>query len=138
HELATGATPQLIAQLRDVVSNPRAATVLRVELARLLQEYGQLAEEVLLCLLEPTNPSPLRLMAVEAMMLTFPSEQAVDALREVAKQPNRELAMSAAVIVQRYLQIDMGLALGEPPPPLHTRQAAEVTRRVIEWAKQPV
>jgi hypothetical protein len=28
----------------------------------------------------------------------------------------------------------MGLALGEPPPPLHTRQAAEVTRRVMTWA----
>ncbi len=37
-------------------------------------------------------------------------------LREVARQPNRELAISAAVIVQKYLQIGMGLALGEPTP----------------------
>ena len=34
--------------------------------------------------------------------------------------------------------LGLGLALGEPPPPLHSRQAAEVTRRVIEWARGPV
>jgi len=73
---------------------------------------------------------------VEAMLLNFLNEQAVNVLREVARQPNRELALSAAVIVQKYLQIDMGLALGEPPPPLHSREAAEVTKRIIDWARQ--
>jgi len=138
NQLAAGATKQLIGQLRDVVSSPRGSTVLRLELARLLQEYGQLTEDIVLRLIEPNTPSPLRLMAVEVMLLNFPSEQAIEVLREVAKQPNRELSLAAAVIVQRYLQVDLGLALGEPPPPLHSRQAAEVTKRVIDWAKQPV
>ena len=56
-------------------------------------------------------------------------------LHQVARQPNRELALQAAIIVQKYLQVDLGLAIGQPPPALHTRQAAEVTRRVIQWAE---
>jgi hypothetical protein len=135
-KLAENADPQMIAQLGELVAHPRSSTVLRVELTLLLKRHGFLTDAILAKLVEPTNPSPLRLMAVEAMLEQFPSEGAVEILREVARQPNRELAIAAAVVVQKYLQIDLGLALGEPPPPLHTREAAEVTRRVIEWAKQ--
>ena len=110
--------------------------MLRIELAQLLQKYDQFTPEVLERMIDPANPSPLRLLAVEAMLKACPDERAVGVLREIARQPNRELALHAAVIVQRYLQVDLGLALGEPPPALHTRQAAEVTRRVIQWAGQ--
>src|SRR5262245_48709730 len=106
-------------------------------MAHLLKQHSQLTEDLTMRLVEATNPSPLRLMAVESMLERFPNERAVDVLREVARQPNRELALAAAVIVQKHLQVDLGLALGEPPPALHTREAAEVTRRVIEWAKSP-
>src|SRR5205814_9814721 len=63
-------------------------------------------------------------------------EKSIEVLGQVARQPNRELALQAAIIVQKYLQVDLGLAIGQPPPALHTRQAAEVTRRVIQWAEQ--
>jgi HEAT repeat protein len=137
-KLAESTDPQLIAHLCDLVSHPRASTVLRVELAQLLKQHGHLPDDLMLRLVEPTTPSPLRLMAVEAMLERFPNERAVEVLREVARQPNRELALAAAVVVQKFLHLDMGLALGVPPPPLHSREAAEVTRRVIEWAKEAV
>src|SRR5262249_29764448 len=58
------------------------------------------------------------------------------ALRDVAKLPNRELALTAADVVQRRLGVDLGLALGQPLPPLHSRLAADVTRRLMRWAAQ--
>lgn len=135
-QLAESNDPNLLNQLREQVANPKAATVLRVELAHLLRKHGQLTPELLMRMIDPTNPSPLRLMAVEALLQVGPNERAVDVLREVARQPNRELALSASIIVQKYLHVDLGLAVGEPPPPVQSRQAAEVTRRVIEWARQ--
>ena len=46
-----------------------------------------------------------------------------------------ELFASAAV-VQRCLSVDLGLAIGQPLPAVNSRQAAEVTRRVMVWAAQ--
>jgi hypothetical protein len=92
--------------------------------------------ELLLQLLDPANPSPLRLLAVEQILHTGPDAKAVESLRQISHQPNRELALQAAVIVQKYLRVDLGLELGQPVPALHTRQAAEVTRRVIQWATE--
>ncbi len=60
--------------------------------------------------------------------------EALAALHDLARLPNREIALATAEVVQRCVGIDMGLALGEPSPPLHSRQAAEVTRRVMSWA----
>ena len=59
------------------------------------------------------------------------------ALRDLARLPNREIALETADVVQRRLGVDLGLALGEPPPPNHSRQAAEVTRRLMQWALLP-
>ena len=39
-------------------------------------------------------------------------------------------------MVQRRLGVDLGLGLGQPLPPLQSRQAAEITRRVMQWASQ--
>ena len=47
-----------------------------------------------------------------------------------------EIALSTADVVQRRLGVDLGLALGQALPALHSRQAAEVTRRVMVWAAQ--
>ena len=49
---------------------------------------------------------------------------------------NRELALATADVVQRRLGVDLGLGLGQPLPPLHSRQAAGVARRVFLWATQ--
>jgi HEAT repeat protein len=134
-QLSEQPDPMQIAQLRDQVANPRASAVLRVELAGLLHKRGLLNDELLDQMLHPTNPSSLRLLAVEALLQQRRNEQAIAVLREVARQPNRELSLTAAIMVQKYLHFDMGLELGAPPPPLHSRQAAEVTHRMIQWAQ---
>jgi hypothetical protein len=133
--IAESNDPKLLAELRDHVASPRASAMLRIELATLLRRFGSFTPGLLETLLDPANPSPLRLFAVEALLQRGVDDRSIEVLRQVAKQPNRELAMQAAVIVQKYLHVDLGLAIGQPPPALHTRQAAEVTRRVIQWSE---
>ncbi len=132
--LAENPQPSLIAQLKEHVVCTRSSAILRIELANLLHKYDQITPDILEHMLDPTNPAPLRLLAVETMLQQGNGDGAIDVLRQVAKQPNRELALNAAAIVQKYLHIDMGLAVGQPTPAIHTRQAAEVTRRIIAWA----
>jgi hypothetical protein len=129
-----GASPQLIAHLCDQMISPRVPAAIRVEIAPLLRDSGGLPLPVLGRLLESDQPSALRLMAAEALLQNGPDERAVAALRDVARQPNRELAIAAAVIIQKWLRIDMGLPIGQPPPPPQSKQGAEVTRRVMQWA----
>jgi hypothetical protein len=64
-------------------------------------------------------------------------DRAISALYEVARLPNREIALATAAVVQRCLNVDLGLPIGQPLPPVNSRQAAEVTRRVMLWAAQP-
>ncbi len=64
------------------------------------------------------------------------SVEAVAALHDLARLPNREIALNIADVVQRHLGVPLGLPRGEPPPPLHSRQAAEIARRVLVWATQ--
>ena len=61
---------------------------------------------------------------------------AIAALRDVARLPNREIALATADIVQHRLGVDLGLAMGQSLPPVQSRQAADVTRRVMSWASQ--
>jgi hypothetical protein len=129
--------PMLVAGLCQRVADAHVPTILRVELAHLLHEFDQLSEEVLVSLLDPAEPTSLRLLGAEALLLAGRHDRATTALREIARQPNRELAVATASIVQRCLGIDMGLGLNQPLPELHTRQAAEVARRVMLWAHQP-
>jgi hypothetical protein len=87
-------------------------------------------------LLDASHPAPLRLLAADALLMKGPFEPAVAALRDTARMPNREIALMVAQIVQRRLGVDLGINLNQPPE-LHTRQAADVTRRVIQWAADP-
>jgi len=66
-----------------------------------------------------------------------PHPQAVATLYDVARLPNREIALATAAVVQRSLNVDLGLPSDQPIPPVNSRQAAEVTRRVMLWATQP-
>ncbi len=134
--LAENPDPDLIAQLSQHVADHRAAAILRIELAQLFRQYVPMPRDLLIQLLDPANPSPLRLMAVEQLLQTGPDARAIESLRQIAHQPNRELAIQAAVVVQKYLRVDLGLEIGQPVPALHTREAAEVTRRVIQWANE--
>jgi hypothetical protein len=134
--IAESSDPKLMAELQDHVASLRSPAILRIELAQLLRKFGSFTPGMLETMLDPANPSPLRLFAVEALLQRKVDEKSIEVLRQVARQPNRELALQAAIIVQKYLHVDLGLAIGQSPPALHTRQAADVTRRVIQWAEQ--
>jgi hypothetical protein len=126
----------LVEELRARVTDPHAAAVLRIELARLLRDNQLLDRPMQEKLIDPMNPAPLRLLACEGLLATGNHPGAVVALRDVARMPNRELALATADVVQRRLGVDLGLAIGQPLPQLNSRQAAEVTRRVMKWAAQ--
>jgi HEAT repeat protein len=129
--------PTLVAELRQKLANPHAPPALRMELAWLLKNGDELDRELLEKLLDPANPAPLRLLAAEALLAREEHPEALSALRDLARLPNREIAVATADVLQRRLNIDLGLPVGQPLPPVNSRQAAEVTRRVMLWAAQP-
>jgi hypothetical protein len=131
---------QLVDSLRQQLADPHTPACLRLELGRLLKHYHELNVPLLEKLLDPSNPAPLRLIASETILLDHADgalyATAVAALRDLARLPNREIALATADIIQRRLGVDLGLGLGQPLPPVHSRQAAEITRRVMMWATQ--
>lgn len=126
--------PNLIPQLKEQLGDPHAPPALRMELGQLLFINGELDRPLLERLLDAANPGSLRLLAAEALLEEGPHGHAVNALREISRLPNREMALSAANVVQRRLGVDLGLAVGQPLPPLQSKQAADVTRRLMKWA----
>jgi hypothetical protein len=130
----------LAQSLRLLLGDPHTPAVLRLELGRLLQYHQELDLPLLEKMLNPSNPAPLRLIASEAILADHPEGPgrfaAISALRDLARLPNREIALATADVVQRRLGVDLGLGLGQPLPPVHSRQAAEITRRVMVWATQ--
>lgn len=126
----------LIADLKRQLGDPHTAASLRMELAQVLQTHRLMDRPLLEKLLDSGNPAPLRLLAAEALLTTDYNAFALATLRDVARLPNREIALLTADIVQRRLGVDLGLALGQPLPPVHSRLAAEITRRIIVWAEQ--
>jgi hypothetical protein len=135
--LAAGTTPALVEELRKRLADPHTPPLLRLELARLLQQYRELDGQNLLELVGPSMPAPVRLIAVEALLARGGQcPEAISALHDLARLPNREIALSTADVVQRRLGIDLGLPRNQPLPAVHTRTAAEVARRVQQWASQ--
>jgi HEAT repeat protein len=133
----TNATDPLLPQkLRNQLADVHAPSILRLELGRVLHQQQELDDTVLHRLIDPSTPAPLRLIAVEALLSKSDSGEAVAALRELARLPNREIALATADVVQRRLGITLGLARNQPLPPVHSRQAAEVARRLLHWASQ--
>jgi HEAT repeat protein len=132
--LSEGSLPGQLEKLRRQLADPHAPPPLRIELVRLLQNCQELDPELLETLLDPANPAPLRLSAVEALLAQGDHIGARAALHDLARLPNREIALATAALVQRRLGVDLGLNLNESLPPIHSRQAAEVTRRVLQWS----
>lgn len=132
--LATGVDPALLSLLRQQLLDARTPHLWRLELARLLSQHRELDETTLQRLLEPSLPAPVRLIAVETLLTQGQDAGAIATLHELARLPNRELALATADVVQRRLGIDMGLPRTGGLPPLHSRTAAEVARRVLHWA----
>jgi HEAT repeat protein len=133
--------PQLIQSLRAQLANPHTPAVWRLELGKLLQYFQEIDPPLLEKMLDPSNPASLRLIASESILADHadgPNRfRAMAALRDLARLPNREIALTTADVIQRRLGIDLGIGLGQPLPPVHSRQAAEITRRVMHWASQP-
>jgi hypothetical protein len=132
---------QAVVVLRSLLSDPHTPPIFRLELGTLLQFHGELDAALLEKLVDSSNPGPLRLIACETI-LADPVDKsmlkplAVSALKDLARLANRELALSTADVVQRRLGVDLGLGLGQPLPPVHSRQATDITRRVMRWANQ--
>ncbi len=135
--LAAGTSPELAEQLRKRLIDLRTPPLLRLELARLLHQYHELDGSGMLELLSPSMPAPVRLIAAEALLSRGGQcPEAIASLHDLARLPNREIALSTAEVVQRRLGIDMGLPRNQGLPPLHSRAAAEIARRVLAWASQ--
>jgi hypothetical protein len=128
----------LVVEMCRQLADAQTPAGLRVEVARLLQSAQALDRSLTEDLLAAANPAPLRLLAAESLLAGSERHgEAVATLQQLARLPNREIALATADVVQRRLGVDLGLALGEPLPPIYSRQAAEVTRRVMAWASQP-
>jgi hypothetical protein len=132
HAFSGGPDGELAADIRQKVLDPGAPTALRMELAQLLLEYRLFECGHLASLLLPDQPVPLRLLAADAILAVGPDADATRALYEIARRPNREIALAVAQVIQRRLNTDLGVRM--PLPPIQSRLAAEITRQVMEWA----
>ena len=138
--LCEQADPTLVGTIRQQLADPQTPAVLRLELGKILHVHQELDRELLEHLLDPGAPATLRLIACEAILSdekeTVLKSVAIAGLKDLARLPNRELALGTADVVQRRVGIDLGIGLGQPLPPLNSRQTAEIIRRLIAWANQ--
>ena len=128
----------LCKKLSKAVVQTKLAPALRIELARVLCARQQLSLKSAEALLDAANPVPLRLVAAETLLQQSQIELARTTLLDLARIPNRELALSTARVVQRYMGVDLGLILSDPLPALNTRQAQDAVIRLIRWAEEQV
>jgi hypothetical protein len=128
---------EAVGRVVDLVSDTSVPPALRVELAHRLQQADAFPPDVASRLLGTGHPTMLRLVAAGAVLSRSPDPKAVEVLREAGRQPNRAIALAAAVIVQKYLSIDMGLPVSLTLPEANSREAAEIARRVTQWASDP-
>jgi hypothetical protein len=134
--LAEHAEEKLLQELRHQLLDAHTPAVLRIELSQLMQRRQLFDKALLEKLLDPMNPAPLRVIAADALLAAGKHAGASTALRDVARMPNRDIALATADVVQRRLGVDLGLTPGQTLPPINSRPAADVTRRVMAWARE--
>ncbi len=141
--LCEQADPTLVALLRTQLADPQTPAILRLELGRILQVHQELDQTLLEQLLDSGTPATLRLIACETILSqekeTLLKSAAISGLRDLARLPNREIALGAADVVQRRLNVDLGIGLGAAAgglPPSNSRQAGDIVRRLLAWANQ--
>jgi hypothetical protein len=133
-DLTDGNRPELGSRLAAMMLDPTWAPALRVELAALLRDHNLLSPDLLDRLTNLDQPGPIRLFAAEQMLRINPHDpDGVDVLRGLARQPNREMALAVAAVLQNVLGVELGLPAGELPSP-NSKPAADVARRVLMWA----
>ena len=124
-------------ELIALVENSQTPALLRVQLAKLISNQHKGDIKLMEKLLSGGNPVPLRQMAAETLLTrTGRHPEALATLREIAKLGNRELAIDTARIVQHCLNIDLGIAIGQPMPHPASPRAADITRKLLQWAMQ--
>jgi hypothetical protein len=128
---------EAIGRVTALVCNAKVPPAIRVEVAHRLQASEAFPLEVAQRMLAPGNPTMIRVLAAGAILGRQGDPRAVEMLREAARQPNREIALAAAGMIQKYLSVDMGLPVGGDLPAANTREAAEITRKVLKWASDP-
>jgi hypothetical protein len=128
---------EAIRRVSAMITNPKVPAGLRVELAHRLQVADVFPVDVASRLLGPANPTMLRVLAAGAILSHCEDPAAVEVLREACKQPNREITLASASLVQKYLSVDLGLPVGGALPATNSREAAEIARRVLRWASDP-
>jgi hypothetical protein len=134
--LSKKSDPALLEEMRRQVADSHVPTMLRLELARLLLKHTEVDTTLLKQLILPSCPAPLRLLGVDALLAVEESVEGIAALHDLARLPNREIALAVAEVVHRRLGRNLGLPSNAALPPIHTRQAAEVARQVMLWANQ--
>jgi hypothetical protein len=133
-DLLAAERPDLASELSTRMLSAETAPALRVEIAALLRDHHLLTPDLLDRLTNLDQPGPIRLFAAELMLRINPHDpDGIDVLRGLARQPNRELAVQVAGVLQNVLGVDLGLPSGEMPAP-NTKAAADVARRVVLWA----
>jgi hypothetical protein len=134
------ADPNLVASIRQQLSDPQTPAVFRLELGRILQVHQELDRNLLEQLLDPGTPASLRLIACESILANEKDAMlrsvATSGLKDLARLPNREIALGTADVVQRRLGVDLGIGLGQPLPPINSRHAGDIVRRLVAWANQ--
>jgi hypothetical protein len=133
-ELSAAERPELASELAVMMLNNETSPALRVELAALLRDHHLLSPDLLDRLTNLDQPGPMRLFAAELMLRINPHDpDGIDVLRGLARQPNRELAVQVAAVLQNVLGLNVGVPDGELPAP-NTKQASDLARRVLAWA----
>jgi hypothetical protein len=130
-------SPEAIGRVVALVTDTSIPPQVRVELAHRLQQADAFPPDAASRLLGSSHPTMLRLVAAGAVLSRSPDPRALEVLREAGRQPNREIALAAAAIVQKYLSVDMGLPVGATLPAPNSREAANVARRIAKWASDP-
>jgi hypothetical protein len=127
--------PELPSELAGQMLDADTPPGLRIELAGLLRDHRMLGPELLDRLTNPDQPGPMRLFAAEEMLRANPNDtDGVDVLRGLARQPNRELAVQIAGILQNLLGMPLGLPSDGRLPAPNSKPAADIARRVLAWA----
>src|SRR5262249_44171588 len=125
----------LAGDLRYMARDKSTPSILRVELAQLLFEQNLLDAASMEPFLGSDQPTALRLLAADAILSVGRHAKAEETLRSIPKLPNREITLAVAQMLQKRLGVDVGLNL-QKPPAVQSRQAAEIARRVMQWAAE--
>src|SRR5207244_11272290 len=123
-DLVASERPELATELSAMMLENETSPALRVEIAALLREHDLLTPDLLDRLTNLDQPAPIRLFPAELMLRINPHDpDGVDVLRGLARQPNRELAVQVAAVLQNVLGVGRGLPPGELPAATSKRAA---------------